>query len=61
MNVRLAAETISNSSANALTQLHNDGYEGFENAETTSEFMRNFNDGFDVLNFAKNKKSDEKD
>lgn len=60
MNVRLAVETLSNSVADTLTQLHRDGYEGFENAETTAEFAQYFNDAFDILNFANGKSSDQK-
>lgn len=60
MNVSLAAETISNSVANALKQLRKDGYEEFQNSETSEEFIRYFNNGFDILNFGENKKGDEK-
>lgn len=52
MNVKLAAQTISKSVADAIEQLQKDGYEEFENAEATVEFLRNFNDIFDVLNVA---------
>lgn len=52
MNVKLAAQTISRSVANALEQLNIDGYEEFENSQATVEFLQNGNDIFDVLNFA---------
>lgn len=52
MNIMLAAQTISKSVADAIVQLQNDGYEEFENAEATVEFLQNFNDIFDVLNMA---------
>lgn len=58
MNVRLAVETISNSVANSLEQLRKDGYEQYKNSATTVEFLRYFNDGFDVLNFGDDKQSD---
>lgn len=60
MNVRLAAETISNSTANTLDQLCKDGYEEFKDAATTSDFLRYFNNVFDILNFGEGKKSDDK-
>lgn len=60
MNVRLAAETISNSVANTLEQLCRDGYKEFENSEPVVEFIRFINNGYDVLNFAENKKEDKK-
>lgn len=60
MNVRLAAETISKSVADTLEQLRKDGYEEFQNAETTEDFLRFFNNGFDILNFGTNQKSDSK-
>lgn len=60
MNVSLAAETLSKSVADVLLQLRNDGYEGFKNAEFTSEFIGNFNNAFDVLNFCKDSKSDQR-
>lgn len=51
-NVKLAAQTLSRSVADALEQLQSDGYEEFKNAKKTVEFLRNFNDLFDVLNCA---------
>lgn len=58
MNVRLAAETISKSTADTLEQLRIDGYTDFENSEATVEFLRYFNDAFDILNFGENRKED---
>lgn len=52
MNVALAAETISKSVADTLEQLCKDGYQEFQNSEGTVEFLRYFNDAFDILNFA---------
>lgn len=52
MNVKLATQTISRSVADVLEQLQNDGYEDFKHAEKTIEFLRNFNDIFDLLTFA---------
>lgn len=60
MNVKLAAETISKSVADTIRQLRKDGYEEFEDSEATEEFLRFFNDGFDVLNFGSTDKSDGK-
>lgn len=60
MNVMLATETISNSVANALQQLCKDGYDEFKDCETTTEFLRYFNSGFDVLNFGADEKKDNK-
>lgn len=58
MNVRLAAETISKSVADTLDQLRTDGYEEFENCAITTEFIRFFNNAFDILNFGENRKGD---
>lgn len=52
MNVKLAAETISKSVADTLEQLKNDQYEEFKDCDGTIEFLRYFNDAFDILNFA---------
>lgn len=60
MNVRLAVETISDSVADALEQLRKDGYEEFKDSETTVEFLRFFNNAFDILNFNDLKKPNEK-
>lgn len=53
MNVKLAVETISKSVADCLEQLRSDGYEEFKDCEKTVEFLRFFNNAFDILNFAK--------
>lgn len=58
MNVRLAAETISKSSADAIERLHKDGYDEFKNGLTTVEFIRFFDKAFDVLNFGGSRKPD---
>lgn len=60
MNVRLAVETISKSVADTLEQLRNDGYEDFKDSEATIEFLRFFNNAFDILNFGEFKKKDER-
>lgn len=57
MNVKLAAETISKSVADTLDQLNRDGYEEFENSRATTEFLLNFNNAFDILNFAEKNKT----
>lgn len=53
MNVRLAAETISKSVADAVKQLRNDGYDEFKDSEGTEEFIRYFNDAFDISNVSR--------
>lgn len=58
MNVKLAAQTISKRVADTLERLRKDGYEEFEESEATEIFLRFFNDGFDILNFGENRKSD---
>lgn len=58
MSVKLAAETISNSSADALEQLYRDGYASFNDSLTTAKFIRIFNNGFDILNFGGSRKPD---
>lgn len=50
MNVPLAAQTLSNSVANAMTYLKNKGIDQFKNAEGTIEFIKNIDKLFDVLN-----------
>lgn len=60
MNVRLAAETISNSVADTLILLRDDDYEEFEHSNATINFLRFFNDGFDILNFGDHRKEDGK-
>lgn len=57
MNVRLAAETISRSVANALETLNNDGYDEFKDSASTVQFLRYFNDAFDLMNFAEKDKT----
>lgn len=57
MNVKLAAETIL---AVVLEQLSNDNYEEFQEADATAEFLRTFNDLFDILNFSSKSHSNEK-
>lgn len=58
MNVKLAAQTISKSVADTLKQLRKDAYTQFKDSETTEKFLQYFNDGFDILNFRENSKSD---
>lgn len=58
MNVKLAAETISKSVADTIDQLRIDGYEEYRNSKTTTEFIRFFNDAFDILNVRKHKPKD---
>lgn len=60
MNVRIAVETISNSVADTIRLLRMDGYQEFKDSETTEEFLRFFNNGFDILNFRTEDKSDGK-
>lgn len=57
MNVKLAAQVLSKSCADALEQLQEDGYDEFQNSAATIEFLRNFNDLFDILNFAQGRQS----
>lgn len=52
MKVKLAAETISKTNANLLKQLKEDGYEEFQQCESTVEYLLNFNDAFDIQNYA---------
>lgn len=52
MNVKLAAQTISRSVANILKQLCKDGYEEFKHSAVTSELLLQFNDVFDIQNYA---------
>lgn len=60
MNVRLAAETISDSVADAIDQLRRDDYTEFQNSESTTEFLRFFNAAFDILNVGEFGKRDNK-
>lgn len=57
MNVRLAVQTFSNSTADALEQLCEDEYEGFIGCEKTVEFLRLVNNVFDTMNCGEKKKS----
>lgn len=50
MSVRVAAETISNSVADSLQLLLNKKINGFEGCKPTIEYIRCFNDLFDVMN-----------
>lgn len=58
MKVSLAAETISNSVADSLEQLCEDGYEEFIGCDTTVKFLRLNNNVFDVQNYGDGKPSD---
>lgn len=58
MNVSLATQTISKSVADALEQLSKDEYEEFKDSKATVEFIRNFNDAFDILNCANKTQKD---
>lgn len=49
MNVQIAAETISNSVADAMKFLKDD-CEDFKDVGGTSEYIRTFNDIFDTMN-----------
>lgn len=60
MNVRLAAETFSNSVADALQQLDQDGYSDFNGCDATAEFIRLINNIFDVMNHGEGKKTDDR-
>lgn len=51
MDVRLACETLSQSTANGIDICRNDGYEEFIDSEKTTEYIRYINNCFDVLNF----------
>lgn len=55
MKVRLAAETISNSSADSIDFLTNIQHHLFRDAQHTAKFMRIFNDLFDVFNSKRDK------
>lgn len=50
MSVRIAAETISNSVADALDFLRNKGVEEFVGSEATTKFIRRINNVFDISN-----------
>lgn len=61
MNVSLAAQTLSSSTANALEYLLKSGHQKFQGAKATIEFIRIIDHAFDLLNsrnpFAKGIKS----
>lgn len=50
MNVRIAVQTLSLSTANSLEILQNEGVPGFEMVDGEIEFIRCFNNLFDVFN-----------
>lgn len=50
MNVRIACETMSNSVANAIDQLRQDGYTEFQDSQASTEFIRYINNIFDISN-----------
>ncbi|XP_055326209.1 uncharacterized protein LOC129580037, partial [Sitodiplosis mosellana] len=57
MTVRYAAETMSNSVADALEQLCEDKYADFEKCESTVQLIRLCNNVFDALNYGEGKKT----
>lgn len=59
MNVLLAVQTISNSVADTIEQLCEDGYEGFTGAETLVKFLRIYNNAYDIMNYGNDKPSDD--
>lgn len=50
MNVRLAAEVMSTSTAHCIDQLREDDYQAFQNSFETTEFLRYVNNVFDICN-----------
>lgn len=58
MNIKLAAETLSNDTADALEQLFRDGYDNFNDNLTTANFIRFIDRAFDCLNFGGSRKAD---
>lgn len=50
MSVRIAAETLSNSVADAIEFLQRNGIEDFQGSEATVSFIRRINNIFDILN-----------
>lgn len=50
MNVRIAAETLSNSVANSMQHLLDKGYDQFSKSSATIKFIRFINDVFDIMN-----------
>lgn len=57
MNVKLAVQTLSASTANAIEFLMQQGHSEFKGAEATIKFIRMFNDIFDVFNSTKSSSS----
>lgn len=51
MNVRLACETLSDSVATCVDQLRMDGYEQFQQSESTTKYIRYVNNVFDIFNY----------
>lgn len=60
MNVKLAAETLSKSTADALEQLCRDGYDDFKESRSTIEYIRFIDSAFDLLNFGGSRKADDR-
>lgn len=56
MDVRLAAETLSNSVANAMEHLKQEGVKAFQNSDETIAFIRIIDRFFDIFNSKKEKK-----
>jgi hypothetical protein len=50
MNVKLAAQTLSESVSNSLLFVKNIGLPQFEACTATAKFCQNENDAFDILN-----------
>lgn len=50
MNVKLAAQTLSESCAAVLEQLQDDGHPDFVGCAATAQFCRMVNNAFDCLN-----------
>lgn len=59
MNVRLAAETLSDSVSDTLQQLSEDAVPGFEDVAATVEYIRINNNVFDIMNSRKSKEDPE--
>lgn len=59
MNVRIAAQTLSNSVANSMECLMNEGYEDFLESTSTIKYVRHINKCFDIMN-STGKKTDNK-
>lgn len=50
MNVKIAAQTLSESVSSAIKYVHESGFKQFLSPENTTEFCLMFNNAFDVLN-----------